>query len=52
MVLSGLLAHDVPGVLSAYREHGFALAARRDLDGWAALMLTRTGRDPRPLAGI
>jgi len=39
-------------VLSAYREHGFALAARRDLDGWAALMLTRTGRDPRPLAGI
>src|SRR6056297_2532110 len=52
MVLSGLLAHDVPGVLSAYREHGFALAARRDLDGWAALMLTRTGRDPRPLATL
>ncbi|MCC5977658.1 MAG: 50S ribosomal protein L11 methyltransferase [Salinarimonas sp.] len=50
LVLSGLLAHDVPGVLSAYREQGFALHSRRDLDGWAALMLTRTGRDPRPLA--
>lgn len=48
LVLSGLLAQDVPGVLSAYRCQGFALAKRRDLEGWAALTLKRGGAAARP----
>lgn len=50
LVLSGLLGRDVPGVLSACRAQGFALAKRRDLEGWAALTLKRGGVAPRPLA--
>jgi ribosomal protein L11 methyltransferase len=49
LILSGLLARDVPGVLSAYRAQRFALRARRDLDGWAVLTLTRGGAADRPL---
>jgi ribosomal protein L11 methyltransferase len=41
LVLSGLLARDVAGVLTAYRGHGFALVERRDIDGWATLILAR-----------
>lgn len=48
LVLSGLLARDVPGVLSAYAAQGFTLAKRRDLEGWAALTLRRGGQAPRP----
>ncbi len=47
-VLSGLLARDVPGVLSAYRAQGFSLAKRRDIDGWATLLLRSGGAAPRP----
>jgi len=43
LVLSGLLARDVAGVLTAYRAQGFALAERRDIDGWATLVLRRGG---------
>jgi ribosomal protein L11 methyltransferase len=43
LVLSGLLARDVAGVLAAYRAQGFALAERRDIDGWATLVLRRGG---------
>ncbi len=43
LVLSGLLARDVAGVLSAYAAQGFALAERRDIDGWATLVLRRGG---------
>jgi len=43
LVLSGLLARDVPGVLSAYRAQGFSLAERGDIDGWATLALRRGG---------
>jgi len=49
VVLSGLLARDVPGVLSSWAAHGFALASRRDIDGWASLWLRRGGAAPRPL---
>jgi ribosomal protein L11 methyltransferase len=49
LILSGLLARDVAGVLSAYRGQGFALAERIDLDGWAALLLKRRGAAQRPL---
>jgi len=48
LVLSGLLARDVPGVLSAYAAQGFALVERGDIDGWAALLLRRGGAGPRP----
>ena len=41
VILSGLLACDVAGVISAYRLQGFVLVRRRDLDGWATLMMRR-----------
>ncbi len=43
LVLSGLLAKDVAGVLSAYAAQGFSLAERGDIDGWATLVLRRGG---------
>lgn len=49
LVLSGLLARDVAGVLSAYAAQGFALVARGDLDGWATLVLRPGGSAARPL---
>jgi ribosomal protein L11 methyltransferase len=48
IVLSGLLARDVRGVLSAYGAQGFALADRIDLDGWASLVIRRRGASPAP----
>ncbi len=41
IILSGLLAGDVPGIVSAYRAQGFDLTRRRDLEGWATLMMRR-----------
>lgn len=41
IVLSGLLGQDVPGVVSAYRGQGLVLVARRDLEGWATLLMRR-----------
>ncbi len=52
LVLSGLLARDVAGVLAAYRAQGFALAQRGDIDGWATLLLRRGGAAQRPLFGL
>ena len=49
LVLSGLLAPDVPGVLTAYAAQGFALASRINLEGWATLLLHRGGGADRPL---
>src|SRR5271170_519391 len=40
-IVSGLLYADVPGVLAAWREQGFYLRARIDLEGWASLRLGR-----------
>jgi ribosomal protein L11 methyltransferase len=51
LVLSGLLARDVPGILAAYRAQGYALRERRDIDGWATLTLKRGG-GPRPLNSV
>jgi ribosomal protein L11 methyltransferase len=36
-------------VLAAYRAQGFYLWRRRDLEGWATLLLRRTGAAPRRL---
>ncbi len=41
IILSGLLAGDVPGIVSAYRTQDFCLVARRDVDGWATLLMRR-----------
>ena len=41
LILSGLLARDVNGILSAYRQHGFALRDRLDLEGWVSLRLSK-----------
>jgi ribosomal protein L11 methyltransferase len=41
LILSGLLARDVPGVLSSYAAQGFALRSRGDLEGWATLGLRK-----------
>jgi ribosomal protein L11 methyltransferase len=41
IILSGLLARDVPGVLSAYAHQGWYLQRRYDLEGWAALAMKR-----------
>jgi len=45
LVLSGLLAGDVAGVVAAYRAQGLALQARLDIDGWATLLLRRGQRN-------
>ena len=42
VVLSGLLPREVPGILFAYRQQGFALARKREIEGWATLLLRRS----------
>ena len=49
LILSGLLAGDVAGVLSAYKAQGFYLKRRIMLEGWATLLLARGGAAQRPL---
>src|SRR5918994_830630 len=49
LILSGLLARDVPGVLSAYAAQGWRLSRRYDVEGWSALVLRRGGSCPRPV---
>jgi ribosomal protein L11 methyltransferase len=46
LILSGLLARDVPGVLSAYAAQGWRLSRRYDVEGWSALVLRRGGSSP------
>jgi ribosomal protein L11 methyltransferase len=41
LVLSGLLATDVDGLLPHYTGAGFALASRSDEGEWASLVLRR-----------
>jgi ribosomal protein L11 methyltransferase len=48
LILSGLLGHDVPGVLSSYAHHGWYLQRRYDLEGWAALVLKQGSARPLP----
>lgn len=43
LILSGLLAEQIPMVLSAYRRHGLHLSSRQVIDGWATLHLRRGG---------
>lgn len=41
IIVSGLLAGDVAGVLSAFRPQGFYLTKRHDVEGWITLLLHR-----------
>lgn len=50
IVLSGLLARDVAGILSAYAAQHFTLTRRIDIEGWATLLLTRRGLRPSCVA--
>ena len=43
LILSGLLARDVNGILATYRQQGFRLVRRYDLEGWVSLNLKRGG---------
>lgn len=48
LVLSGLLAMDVAGVVSAYRHQGVYLASHSLREGWATLVMKKGGAAPRP----
>jgi ribosomal protein L11 methyltransferase len=41
VILSGLLGEQEPMVLAAYRDQGFDLSRRLDLNGWRTLVLAR-----------
>jgi ribosomal protein L11 methyltransferase len=41
LIASGLETGEVDEVAAAFARHGLALAARRDGDGWSAILLTR-----------
>ena len=41
LLASGLLAGDLAEVEAAFARHGLATAARRDGDGWSAILLAR-----------
>ncbi len=43
VILSGLLARDVPAVLAAYRAQRIVLGSRLDIEGWATLLMQRRG---------
>jgi ribosomal protein L11 methyltransferase len=46
VILSGLIAGDVPSIISAYRLQSFSMAGRIDIEGWATLLMRR-GERPR-----
>ena len=48
LILSGLLARDVPGVLTAYAAQGLRLRNRSLIEGWATLNMKKGGVGPRP----
>lgn len=47
LILSGLLAMDVAGVLSVYRHQGLYLARQTLREGWATLVMKKGGAAPR-----
>jgi ribosomal protein L11 methyltransferase len=48
LILSGLLAMDVAGVVSVYRHQGVYLASHSLREGWATLVMKKGGAAPRP----
>lgn len=47
IILSGLLARDVAGVVSAYGAQDFSLVSRIDIEGWATLLMRNGGTSSR-----
>jgi ribosomal protein L11 methyltransferase len=43
IILSGLIARDVRGIIAGYGVQGIALARLIDIDGWATLFMRRCG---------
>lgn len=41
IILSGLIAGDVAGVIASYGAQGIAFSRRIDIDGWATLLMRR-----------
>lgn len=41
VILSGLVAGDVPGVIAAYRLQGISIMRRIDIEGWITLLMGR-----------
>lgn len=48
LILSGLLAMDAPGIVSAYRHQGVYLSSHSLREGWATLVMKKGGAAPRP----
>lgn len=48
LILSGLLAMDVAGIVSTYRHQGLFLARQSLREGWATLVMKKGGAAPRP----
>jgi len=46
IILSGLIARDVPGIAGAYQRQGMALSLRLDIDGWVTLLVQRRSGPP------
>lgn len=49
IILSGLLARDVAGVVSTYGTQDFSLVRRIDIEGWATLLMRNGGSASRRL---
>lgn len=47
-VLSGLLAAHAPAAIAAYRAQGLVLESRREIEGWATLVMRRSPKRQRP----
>lgn len=47
LILSGLLAGDVPGILARYGAAGFQPVAQMKLESWVSLLMRRGGAKPR-----
>jgi ribosomal protein L11 methyltransferase len=48
LILSGLLIHQAPAVIAAYRANGLAVSSHDRITGWSTLVLARGGVAVRP----
>jgi ribosomal protein L11 methyltransferase len=47
IILSGLIARDVPGIIASYGAQGIALSRQIVIDGWVTLLMRRAMRKPK-----
>ena len=50
MILSGLLTHQAPGVIAAYRARDLVPLRHLRIDGWSSLLLRALFADPASIA--